>query len=165
MAEEKDVKKEQAAPATPETAPAAPAAAEAVATEGAEGTKARKVRVKGGKVVPNGIVFIRATYNNTIVTVTDMRGGALSWSSAGRCGFKGARKSTAYAATVVTQEAARAAMGSVGLREVEIRVQGGGSGRESAIRAVQSAGLNVTAIKDITPLPHNGCRQRKARRV
>jgi small subunit ribosomal protein S11 len=99
------------------------------------------------------------------VTVTDSRGATVSWSSAGRCGFKGSRRSTAYAATVVAQEAARAAVSTVGMREVEVWVQGPGAGRESAIRALQSAGLAVTAIRDCTPVPHNGCRPAKRRRV
>ncbi len=114
--------------------------------------------------VPVGIVNILATFNNTHVTITDVRGAVISWCTAGRAGFKGSRKSTAFAATVVGQEAARQAVGR-GMHEVEIRVQGPGAGRESAIRALQSAGLNVTAIKDVTPVPHNGCRQRKRRRV
>ena len=123
---------------------------------------------KKGKVkknVPIGIVHIQATFNNTIVTVTDPRGATISWSSGGKCGFKGSRKSTAYAATMVAQEAARAAMSNVGLREVEVCVQGPGAGRESAIRALQSIGLTVTSIRDVTPVPHNGCRPPKRRRV
>ncbi len=130
----------------------------------AEAPKARK-RARGAKVSPTGIVHIQATFNNTIVTITDPRGATISWSSSGRCGFKGSRKSTAYAATVVAQEAARAAIANANMREVEIRVQGPGAGRESAIRAIQSAGMNVTAIRDVTPVPHNGCRPPKRRRV
>lgn len=163
MADPKEEKK--TAEAAPDAAPA-PAAGAAAVLEGAEDTaKTRKVRVKAGKLIPSGIVFIQASFNNTIVTITDPRGATVSWSSAGRCGFKGSRKSTAYAATVVAQEAARAAVSNTGMREVEIRVQGPGSGRESAIRAIQSAGMNVTAIKDVTPVPHNGCRPPKRRRV
>ncbi len=147
----------------------APDAAETTAApaagEEAEAPKVRKGRAKGGRHVPVGIVYIRASFNNTIVTITDPRGAVVAWSSAGRCGFKGSRKSTAYAATVVAQEAARAAMANVGMREVEICVQGPGAGRESAIRAVQAAGLMVTAIRDVTPIPHNGCRPPKRRRV
>lgn len=124
-----------------------------------------KKRAKGAKLSPIGIAFIRASFNNTIVTMTDPRGNAVSWSSSGKCGFKGSRKSTAYAATVVAQEAARAAIANAGMREVEVCVQGPGAGRESAIRGIQSAGLSVTAIRDITPVPHNGCRPPKARRV
>lgn len=121
-------------------------------------------RGRGVRQVPVGIVNILATFNNTHVTITDVRGAVISWCNAGRAGFKGSRKSTAFAATVVGQEAARQAVGR-GMHEVEVHVQGPGAGRESAIRALQSAGLNVTAIKDVTPVPHNGCRQRKRRRV
>lgn len=123
-----------------------------------------KRRMKGAKNVPYGIVFIKTTFNNCIVSITDMRGQVVSWSSAGRCAFKGSRKSTAFAATTVAQEAARAAMAH-GMNEVEVRVQGPGAGRESAVRAIQAAGLRVSAIKDTTPVPHNGCRPRKQRRV
>lgn len=121
-------------------------------------------RIKGAKNVPVGIVHIRASFNNTQVSITDTTGALISWNSAGRCGFKGSRKSTAYAATIVAQEAARQAVGH-GMHEVEVRVQGPGAGRESAIRAVQAAGLTVTAIRDVTPMPHNGCRPPKRRRV
>ncbi|MDD5482730.1 MAG: 30S ribosomal protein S11 [Kiritimatiellae bacterium] len=114
--------------------------------------------------VPAGIAHINATFNNTHVTITDLKGGVLAWSSAGRMGFKGARKSTAYAATVVAQEAARM-VAPYRMQELEVRVQGPGSGRESAIRAFQSAGFVITVIKDVTPMPHNGCRPRKRRRV
>ena len=166
MADEKDTPKapeaeSAAAPAATAEAPAAGAADGAADA----GPKARKSRVKGGKLVPTGVVYIRATFNNTSVTITDPRGAVISWSSAGRCAFKGSRKSTAYAATVVAQEAARSAIANAGMREVEICVQGPGSGRESAIRAIQSAGLTVTAIRDVTPIPHNGCRPPKRRRV
>jgi small subunit ribosomal protein S11 len=111
-----------------------------------------------------GIAHVRATFNNTMVSISDMRGGVISWSSAGRAGFKGSRKSTAFAATMVGQDAARQAVAK-GMHEVEVHVQGAGSGRESAIRALQTSGLVVTVIKDVTPMPHNGCRQRKRRRV
>ena len=159
MAEEtKDEVKAQAAPAAAE---AAPAAADAAAAEG-EG-KVRR-RAKGAKNVPVGLVHILASFNNTTVSITDQRGNVLAWSSGGRCGFKGSRKSTAYAGTVVSQEACKVAVG-YGMHEVEILVQGPGSGRESAIRAVQAAGLVISGIKDITPIAHNGCRARKARRV
>lgn len=123
-----------------------------------------KRRMKGAKNVPYGIAFVKTTFNNTIVSLTDMRGAVISWSSAGRCGFKGSRKSTAFAATTVAQEAARVAI-SHGMNEVEVRVQGPGAGRESAVRALQAAGLRVSAIKDTTPVPHNGCRPKKQRRV
>ncbi len=119
---------------------------------------------KGSKNVPFGIAFVKTTFNNTIVSITDMRGNVVSWSSAGRCNFKGSRKSTAFAATTVAQEAARGAIGH-GMSEVEVRVQGPGAGRESAVRALQSAGLTITTIKDTTAIPHNGCRPPKRRRV
>ena len=111
-----------------------------------------------------GRAFIQATFNNTIVAITDMQGNILGWSSAGRVGFKGSRKSTAFAAQQVAQDAARQAM-SHGMKEVEVKVKGPGSGRESAIRALQAIGLEITIIKDVTPVPHNGCRPRKKRRV
>jgi small subunit ribosomal protein S11 len=158
-----DVKAPPADAAAPVTAPVVPAGTAAATEEDAQ--KAKKARVKGGRLIPSGIVHIQATFNNTIVTITDPRGSAVSWCSAGRCGFKGSRKSTAFAATTVAQEAARAAISNAGMREVEIRVQGPGSGRESAIRAIQSAGMTVTSIRDVTPVPHNGCRPPKRRRV
>jgi small subunit ribosomal protein S11 len=119
---------------------------------------------KGGKFMPPGSAHIKSTFNNTIVSICDSNGGVISWNSAGRAGFKGSRKSTAYAATVIAQGAAKGAVVK-GMREVEVCVQGAGAGRESAIRAIQAAGLNITLIKDITPMPHNGCRQKKRRRV
>lgn len=117
-----------------------------------------------GRQVPMGVAHIRSTFNNTQVTITDMHGGVISWSTAGRAGFKGSRKSTAFAATVVGQEAARQAVAQ-GMREVEVQVQGAGAGRESAVRALQASGLTITMIRDVTPVPHNGCRARKRRRV
>jgi len=135
------------------------------AIEGDQEEEAKpKRKMKGAKNIPYGIAFVKTTFNNTIVSLTDMKGEVVSWSSAGRCGFKGSRKSTAFAATTVAQEAARGAI-SHGMNEVEIRVQGPGAGRESAVRAIQSAGLRVSAIKDTTPIPHNGCRPKKQRRV
>ena len=124
----------------------------------------KRRRSKAGKHVPVGVVHIKATFNNTIVSISDPLGNVVSWGSAGRSGFKGSRKSTAFAATVVSQEAARQAV-AIGMHEVEVRVQGPGAGRESAVRALQSAGLSVSSIKDMTPIPHNGCRPRKRRRV
>jgi small subunit ribosomal protein S11 len=161
-----DAAKKTAKPEAAEAAaPAAAPAEGAPAVAGEEGAKAvRKPKVKGSKHIPYGIVHIRATFNNTIVAITDMKGAVIAWSSAGRGGFKGSRKSTAYAATMCAQDAARQAVGH-GMQEVEVRVQGPGAGRESAIRAVQAAGLTVTAIKDVTPIPHNGCRAPKRRRV
>ncbi len=125
---------------------------------------AKVVKAKGSKNVIQGIAHVLATFNNTIVSITDQRGAVLGASSAGKVGFKGSRKSTAYAAQLVAQDAARQAMGH-GLKEVEVRVKGPGAGRESAIRALQAIGLEITVIKDVTPVPHNGCRPPKARRV
>ena len=122
------------------------------------------VKAKGSKNVASGIAHVLATFNNTIVSITDFKGNVLGWSSAGKVGFKGSRKSTAYAAQMVAQDACRQAMGH-GVREVEVRVKGPGSGRESAIRAIQAVGLEISTIKDVTPVPHNGCRPPKARRV
>jgi small subunit ribosomal protein S11 len=153
------------APAEPK-APAEKAGAGAPPAEGEGGAArpARAARVKAARTVPFGVASILATFNNTIVTITDPRGNVVAWSSAGRAGFKGSRKSTAFAATVVAQDVARQVT-SRGMHEVEVRVQGPGAGRESAIRALQSSGLNITVIRDITPMPHNGCRARKRRRV
>jgi len=122
------------------------------------------VKAKGSKNVHTGIAHVLATFNNTIVSIADANGAVIGWSSAGKCGFKGSRKSTAYAAQMVAQDACRQAMGH-GLREVEVRVKGPGAGRESAVRAIQAVGLEITLIKDVTPVPHNGCRPPKARRV
>lgn len=121
-------------------------------------------KAKGSKNVTSGTVTILATFNNTKVTFSDPKGNVISWSSAGKMNFRGSRKSTAYAAQVVTQDAGKVAL-SHGMKEVEIRVKGPGMGRDSAIRAVQSLGMNVTSIVDITPVPHNGCRPKKRRRV
>ncbi|MCX6979367.1 MAG: 30S ribosomal protein S11 [Verrucomicrobia bacterium] len=122
------------------------------------------IKAKGSKNVAVGIAHVLASFNNTVVSITDQRGNVLGWSSAGKVGFKGSRKSTAYAAQMVAQDACRQAMGH-GVREVEVRVKGPGSGRESAIRAIQAVGLEISIIKDVTPVPHNGCRPPKARRV
>ncbi len=124
-----------------------------------------KVRkAKGSKNVTSGIANVLASFNNTIVSITDQQGRVISWSSAGKCNFRGSRKSTAYAAQVVAQDAARNAM-SHGLKDIVIRVSGPGLGRDSAIRALQAIGLEITSIIDVTPVPHNGCRPRKRRRV
>jgi len=125
---------------------------------------ARRSRNRATRHVPVGIAHIRATFNNTIVSITDLRGGVVAWSAAGRAGFKGSRKSTAFAATLVGQDAERQAVAR-GMHEVEVRIQGAGAGRESAIRALQSSGMLISVIKDVTPIPHNGCRARKRRRV
>ena len=158
MAEEleKEVAEETA---TNETAKQEPLLADPAATT----EPVKRSRTKG-RGVPVGVAHIRASFNNTQVAISDPKGGVISWSSAGRAGFKGSRKSTAFAATLVAQEAGRAAAAK-GMHEVEVRLQGAGAGRESAVRGLQSAGLSVTAIQDITPVPHNGCRPRKRRRV
>src|SRR6187551_2143915 len=124
-----------------------------------------KVRkAKGSKNVVSGVANVLASFNNTIVSITDHKGQVIAWSSAGKCNFRGSRKSTAYAAQIVAQDAARNAMAH-GLKDVVIRVSGPGLGRDSAIRALQAIGLEITSIVDVTPIPHNGCRPRKRRRV
>jgi small subunit ribosomal protein S11 len=148
---------EAAAPAT-----GAPSAASISLDDTIEPIKI--VKAKGSKGVTQGIAHVQASFNNTIISITDLRGSVIGWSSAGKCGFKGSRKSTAYAAQMVAQDACRQAMGH-GLKEVEVRVKGPGSGRESAVRAMQAIGLEVTVIRDVTPIPHNGCRPPKQRRV
>jgi len=127
-----------------------------------DGVKIR--RAKGSKNITSGIVNVLATFNNTKVTFCDPRGNVISWSSAGKCNFRGSRKSTAYAAQVVTQDAGRVAM-SHGMKEVVVKLNGPGMGRDSAVRALQSLGMIVTEIVDVTPVPHNGCRAPKRRRV
>ena len=117
------------------------------------------------KVVGKGAAHIRSSFNNTMVTITDTNGNALSWASSGGLGFRGSRKSTPYAAQMAAETAAKAAIENCGLKTVEVYVKGPGQGREAAIRALQSAGLEVTMIKDVTPIPHNGCRPPKRRRV
>lgn len=129
-----------------------------------KGKRVRKVK-KEKKTIPNGIVFIQATFNNTVVTITDLKGNVIAWSSAGKMGFKGAKKSTPYAAQIIASNAGQKAIDATGMQEVEVRVKGPGGGREAAIRALNSIGLRVKSIKDITPIPHNGCRPRKRRRV
>lgn len=146
----------------------APAAAEAprenlsLDADVVEATKI--VKAKGAKNIHSGIAHVYATFNNTIVTITDLNGNVIGWSSAGKVGFKGSRKSTAYAAQLVAQDASRQAMGH-GLKEVQVLVKGPGAGRESAVRALQAIGLDLTLIRDVTPVPHNGCRPPKQRRV
>lgn len=133
--------------------------------EAAEGVEKPKVlKAKGSKNIQTGIVHVSATFNNTIVSVSDANGNVIGWSSSGKMGFRGSRKSNAYAAQLVSQDACRQAM-SHGLKQAEVRVKGPGAGRESAVRAVQALGIEVTKIKDVTPVPHNGCRPKKARRV
>ena len=144
-------------PGTPEpaTPPAAPAA----------GAPAAKTIRRGRKVVEaEGIAHISATFNNVLITITDMRGNAIAWGTAGKAGFKGSKKSTPFAATVAAEQAAKEAL-ALGVKRVHVRVQGPGSGRESAIQALAAAGLNIRSIRDVTPIPHNGCRPPKKRRV
>ena len=124
----------------------------------------KKGKKKERRIVQSGVAHVQASFNNTIVTITDLSGNTIVWASSGNQGFKGSRKSTAYAAQQVAQDAARQAM-SHGLREIEVRVKGPGSGRESAIRSLQAAGLRIHMIRDVTPIPHNGCRPPKRRRV
>jgi len=126
--------------------------------------KVVKTKKKYAKNVPVGIAHVKATFNNTIIAITDPSGRVIAWSSAGKVNFSGSRKSSAFAATVAAQDAAKTAMGA-GLKEVEVDLKGPGAGRESAVRGLQSAGLLITAIRDVTPVPHNGCRPRKRRRV
>jgi len=126
--------------------------------------KFRKKKKKQMVVSPKGFAYIKATFNNTIITITDANGNTLVWMSGGGVGFKGAKKSTPYAAQLAARDAAKRAI-DLGLKEVEVKVKGPGPGRESAIRALQAQGLQITLIKDVTPIPHNGCRPRKPRRV
>ena len=140
----------------------APSAKELLTSDDPAPTKV--VKAKKSKNVHSGVATILATFNNTHVSLTDKQGNLIAWSTAGKTGFRGSRKSTSYAAQKVAQDAARRAM-SHGLKEVEVRVKGPGSGRESAIRALQAVGLEITSIRDVTPIPHNGCRPKKRRRV
>lgn len=157
------VKTEEKAAAPEQPVLSEAAAVMAAGDESAKTSDAAKKKGKG-KSIPAGIAFVRSTFNNTLVSIADARGGVIAWSSAGKAGFKGSRKCTAFAATMVAQDAARQAVAK-GMHEVEVRIQGAGAGRESAVRAIQSAGIHVTLIKDCTPIPHNGCRPRKRRRV
>jgi small subunit ribosomal protein S11 len=148
-----------------EAAPAAEAPKENLSLDPNDAIEKPKiVKAKGSKNITFGIVHVFSTFNNTSVTITDLNGNTIGWSSAGKVGFKGSRKSTAYAAQMAAQDACRQAMGH-GLKEVEVRVKGPGAGRESAVRALQAIGLEVTVIRDVTPVPHNGCRPPKQRRV
>jgi small subunit ribosomal protein S11 len=153
-------KKEEAAPKATTVA----AAPENLSLSADTVGKPKIVKAKGSKNVHSGVAHVLSTFNNTIVTITDMKGNVIGWSSAGKVGFKGSRKSTAYAAQMVAQDASRQAMGH-GLKEVEVLVKGPGAGRESAVRALQAIGLDLTIIRDVTPVPHNGCRPPKQRRV
>ena len=148
--------------AAPAEAPAQ-AAAPAPETAAAETPAAEQKRRKGGRFVPAGIAYVLASFNNTNVTFTDLHGNVLCWSTGGKNGFKGSRKSTAYAAQVVAADAAKKAQ-AFGMKDVEVRIKGPGAGRESAVRGIASTGMEVSCIKDITPVPHNGCRPPKRRR-
>lgn len=177
--EEKEEQQAESAAAETDTSVAAPAEAEGADTGEKEAQKPSQPtaadllksevdinvrKAKGSKNVTQGIVNILATFNNTKVSFCDPQGNVVSWSSAGKMNFRGSRKSTAYAAQVVTQDAGRVAL-SHGMKEVEVRVKGPGMGRDSAVRAIQSLGMTVTGITDTTPVPHNGCRPKKRRRV
>jgi small subunit ribosomal protein S11 len=141
-----------------------PAAATTTPEGGGETAAAKKAKRKGKKNILNGVVHIQSTFNNTIITITDVSGNVISWSSAGARGFKGSRKSTPFAAQVAAGDAAAKAM-EHGLKNVTVLVKGPGAGRESALRALAAAGLKINLIRDVTPIPHNGCRQAKRRRV
>ena len=170
--EKKDAPKAKAKPEAKEEAKpeeeedpsnvAAPSAKELLTSD--DPSPPKVVKAKKSKNVHSGVATILATFNNTHVSLTDKQGNLIAWSTAGKTGFRGSRKSTSYAAQKVAQDAARRAM-SHGLKEVEVRVKGPGSGRESAIRALQAVGLEITSIRDVTPIPHNGCRPKKRRRV
>jgi len=135
-----------------------------MATEAPSAAPARKPKAKKRAASPQGIAHILATFNNTVITITDRQGNALCWGTSGSSGFHGSRKSTPYAAQIAAMSAAKKAL-EMGVKEVEVWVKGPGQGRESAIRSLQQAGLSITAIKDVTPIPHNGCRPPKRRRV
>lgn len=135
-----------------------------MSTKPTDTKKPAKAKKKSAIQSPNGIAFVNATFNNTIISITDPTGRIISWSSPGKVKFTGARKSSAFAATVAAQDAAKAAV-SAGMREVDVYLKGPGAGRESAVRGLQSAGLIISEIRDTTPVPHNGCRSRKRRRV
>jgi len=156
MADEKETKTESVKP------PAAAGEAGAAAAGGAPAPTPKRRRTR--RVVPEGVAHIHATFNNTIVTITDHQGLVVAWSSAGSVGFKGSRKGTPFAAQMAAEAAARKA-GDLGMRSVVVYLKGPGGGRESAVRSLQQAGLNVQSIKDVTPIPHNGCRPPKRRRV
>ena len=162
-APKRPAEKKTAKPKKEQPAPAA-GAPESLSLSTEEVDKPKIVKAKGSKNVHSGVAHVLATFNNTVVTIADLKGNVIGWSSAGKVGFKGSRKSTAYAAQMVAQDASRQAMGH-GLKEVEVLVKGPGAGRESAVRALQAIGLDLTVIRDVTPVPHNGCRPPKQRRV
>jgi small subunit ribosomal protein S11 len=159
-----DKKKPADAKKPAEAAPVQDGPKDAATLMAEESASIKVTRAKGAKNIAVGVVHVQASFNNTIISITDTRGNVIGWSSSGKMGFKGSRKSTAYAAQLVSQDACRQAMGH-GMREAEVRVKGPGAGRESAVRAVQTMGIEISIIKDVTPVPHNGCRPPKARRV
>jgi small subunit ribosomal protein S11 len=163
-AAEAPAKPAKKAKAKKEEAPAPEPPKENLSLDPNDVEKPKIIKAKGSKNVHTGIAHVLSTFNNTIVTITDLKGNVIGWSSAGKVGFKGSRKSTAYAAQMVAQDASRQAMGH-GLKEVEVLVRGPGAGRESAVRALQAIGLDLTVIRDVTPVPHNGCRPPKQRGV
>ncbi len=134
-------------------------------TEAPAPAEVKRTKNKGGRQVLSGIVHVDSTFNNTRVAISDMQGNILSWSTGGKLGNKGSRKATAYVAQLIAQDAAKKAMMTYGLKEVEVEVKGPGAGRESAVRGIAAAGLEITVLRDVTPLPHNGCRPPKRRRV
>lgn len=152
---------------TQDLAAATPAAPAALADDAskAAASEVKIRRAKGTRQVLSGVVHIESTFNNTRVVITDPKGNVLSWCTGGKLGYKGSRKSTAYVAQVIAGEAAKKAMMTYGLKEVEVEVKGPGAGRESAVRGIALAGLEVTVLRDVTPLPHNGCRPPKRRRI
>ena len=168
MADEKAKPEEKKAPKAPkaegEAAPKAEGAAKAEGAEGAEGDAKAKVKKSKRKVDVQGACTVKATFNNTIISIMDVRGNVVSWGSPGKVGFKGSRKSTPFAAQVAADSAANAAI-EMGMRKLDVRVKGAGAGRESAIRALKAAGMDIMSIKDVTGVPHNGCRPKKRRRV
>jgi small subunit ribosomal protein S11 len=172
MADEKAKPEEKKAPKAPgakgaaegEAAPKAEGAKAEGAAEGAEGDAKAKIKKSKRKVDVQGACTVKATFNNTIISITDARGNVVSWGSPGKVGFKGSRKSTPFAAQVAAESAATAAM-EMGMRKLDVRVKGAGAGRESAIRALKAAGMDILSIKDVTGVPHNGCRPKKRRRV
>lgn len=137
----------------------------AVQNAEAPAAEVKRSKVKGGHQVLQGVVHVDSTFNNTRVAISDMHGNVLSWSTGGKLGHKGSRKATAYVAQLIAQDAAKKAMMAYGLKEVEVEVKGPGAGRESAVRGIAAAGLEITVLRDVTPLPHNGCRPPKRRRV
>ncbi len=149
-----------AAPKNADATAAAPAAAGAEGAVVEEGKKKAKIT----RIVPTGIAYVHSTFNNTKVTFTDLHGNVLCWGSAGRSGFKGSKKSTAYVAQLVATETAKKAQ-AIGMKEAEVRIKGPGAGRESAVRGIAAAGIEILALQDMTPVPHNGCRPAKRRRV